>query len=133
MSCLQSPPRGTKLLWWWRSCAAPLWGPRRGDSACSPPLRPPRAGPSLLVGQPVPAEVPEPRLGETLQPHGVRLAARLGLASRPLHAAPGLIDELGAGDKVLGAPLVELGLDELPELWLGHHELHSPWDLPAGS
>lgn len=64
------------------------------DSACSPPLWPSKAGPNLLMGHLVPAEVPrpEPRAGETLEPHGARLAARLGLGdaaapSRPLAPA----------------------------------------------
>ncbi|XP_066415866.1 cbp/p300-interacting transactivator 1-like [Molothrus aeneus] len=59
-----------------------------------------------------------------------------GAGSRPLQAAgPGLIDS-DPRDKVLRSLVVELGLnraDELPELWLGHHELDSQSDLPAGA
>ncbi|XP_074407683.1 histone deacetylase 8 isoform X3 [Zonotrichia albicollis] len=84
---------------------------------------------------------PEPRPGETLEPHAARLAARLGLGdaaagSRPLQAAgPGLIDSDPA-DKVLRLLVVQLGLnraDELPELWLDHRELDSRSDLPVGA
>ncbi|NXH26473.1 CITE1 protein, partial [Myiagra hebetior] len=76
------------------------------------------------------------------EPRGARLAARLGLgdaaAGRREPPPPGRRPQphrLGPGDKVLRALLVELGLnraDDLPEPWLGHHELDSPWALPAG-
>ncbi|NXA01350.1 CITE1 protein, partial [Nesospiza acunhae] len=59
-----------------------------------------------------------------------------GAGSRPLQdAGPGLIDSDPA-DKVLRSLVVELGLsrvDELQELWLGHDELDSRSDLPAGA
>ncbi|NXE98069.1 CITE1 protein, partial [Menura novaehollandiae] len=82
--------------------------------------------------------------GETPAPDGGRLAARLGLGDaqprgagrRPLQAAgPGLIDSDPVDEEVLRALVLELGLDradELPELWLGHHEFDSPAGLPAG-
>ncbi|NXF76140.1 CITE1 protein, partial [Sclerurus mexicanus] len=59
-----------------------------------------------------------------------------GMGSRPLQAAgPGLIDADPVDEEVLRALVLELGLDrvnELPELWLGHHEFDCPADLPAG-
>ncbi|NXA04634.1 CITE1 protein, partial [Sapayoa aenigma] len=58
-----------------------------------------------------------------------------GARSRPLQAAgPGLIDSDPVDEEVLRALVLELGLDradELPELWLGHHEFDCPADLPA--
>ncbi|NXT87104.1 CITE1 protein, partial [Anhinga rufa] len=59
-----------------------------------------------------------------------------GAGSRPPQAAgPGIIDSDPVDEEVLRALVLELGLDradELPELWLGHHEFDFPADLPAG-
>ncbi|NXU94758.1 CITE1 protein, partial [Xiphorhynchus elegans] len=56
--------------------------------------------------------------------------------SRLLQAVgPCLIDAVPVDEEVLRALVLELGLnraDELPELWLGHHEFDCPADLPAG-
>ncbi|NXB04518.1 CITE1 protein, partial [Cnemophilus loriae] len=112
--------------------------PAVGTPPTPRPCRP--AGGSQPPGQLalVEAPRPEPRRGKALEPHGARLAARLGLgdaaAGRYRHQAadPGLIDS-DLVDKVLRA--LELGLDradELPELCLGRHEFESPSDLPAG-
>ncbi|NXU21162.1 CITE1 protein, partial [Pardalotus punctatus] len=108
----------------------------------TPPALRPRgpAGGSQPPGQLAPAEAPRPipPRGESPEPHGARLAARLRLGdagSRPLQAAgPGRINS-DPVHKVLGAVVLELGLDRADEmrgLWLGHHEFDSPSDLPAG-
>ncbi|NXJ66522.1 CITE1 protein, partial [Rostratula benghalensis] len=59
-----------------------------------------------------------------------------GAGSCPTPAAgPGIIDSDPLDEEVLRALVLELGLDavdELPELWLGHHEFDLPADLPAG-
>ncbi|KAM6198129.1 cbp/p300-interacting transactivator 1 [Sarcoramphus papa] len=59
-----------------------------------------------------------------------------GAGSRPPPAAgPGIIDSDPVDEEVLRVLVLELGLDkadELPELWLGHHEFDFPADLPAG-
>ncbi|NXF50001.1 CITE1 protein, partial [Oceanites oceanicus] len=59
-----------------------------------------------------------------------------GAGSRPLPAAgPGIIDSDPVDEEALRVLVLELGLDradELPELWLGHHEFDLPADLPAG-
>ncbi|NXO41357.1 CITE1 protein, partial [Locustella ochotensis] len=108
--------------------------------AVGTPPAPRLCGPSRRVPTSWPACACRSSTSRTPEPHRARLAARLGLGtwareSRPLQAAgPGLIDS-DPVDNVLTALVVELGLnpaDELPELWLGHHELDHPSDLPAG-
>ncbi|NXU35954.1 CITE1 protein, partial [Drymodes brunneopygia] len=100
------------------------------------PPAPRRCGPaggSQPPGQLAPEEAPEPRRGETPEPHGARLAARLRLGaaaagSRPLQATGPRLIHSAPVDKMLRALPVELGLDradELPELWLGHYEFDS--------
>lgn len=98
------------------------------------------AGGSPPPGQLAPAEAPGLRRGEAPEPPGARLAARLELraaatGSHPLQAAGPRLIRSEPVDSVLRALAVELGLaraDELPELWLGHYELDSPSNLPAG-
>ncbi|NXT31234.1 CITE1 protein, partial [Pelecanoides urinatrix] len=59
-----------------------------------------------------------------------------GAGGRPVPAAgPGIIDSDPVDEEALRALVLEFGLDgedELPELWLGHHEFDFPADLPAG-
>ncbi|NXS49609.1 CITE1 protein, partial [Balaeniceps rex] len=71
---------------------------------------------------------PLPGWGLGTQPRGA------GSRSPPA-AGPGIIDSDPVDEEVLRALVLELGLDrvdELPELWLGHHEFDFPADLPAG-
>ncbi|NWS60923.1 CITE1 protein, partial [Chunga burmeisteri] len=70
-------------------------------------------------------------------PPGWDLAAQpRGAGSHPAPAAgPGIIDSDPVDEEMLRALALELGLDradELPELWLGHHEFDFPADRPAG-
>lgn len=149
MSSLRSPPRGTKD----REGAATLRYPAgAGKLPASAGGAPPvpaaplalRAGPNLLASvhlqklnsrhraagglrrSPEPGSPPGWSLGT--QPRGA--------GSRPPAAAgPGIIDSDPVDEEVLRALVLELGLDvadELPELWLGHHEFDFPADLPAG-
>ncbi|NXR43782.1 CITE1 protein, partial [Hippolais icterina] len=113
-------------------------GTPRAPRLCGPPRPVPTSCPACACRRSTSRTAP---WGDP-EPHTALLAALLGLrtqqrgtGSRPLQAAgPGLIDS-DTVDKVLRVLVVELGLnraDELPELWLGHHKLDSPSDLPAG-
>ncbi|XP_075576499.1 cbp/p300-interacting transactivator 1 [Pelecanus crispus] len=151
MSSLRSPPRGTKD----REVAATLRYPSgtgAGELPAAAGGAPPapaapsalQAGPQLLAsmhlqklssqhrsagGARRPPE-PGPLPGWSLGTH------TRGAGSRPPPAAgPGIIDSDPVDEEVLRALVLELGLDradELPELWLGHHEFDFPADLPAG-
>ncbi|XP_054695491.1 cbp/p300-interacting transactivator 1 [Grus americana] len=66
---------------------------------------------------------------------GLRTQPRGAGSRSPPAAGPGIIDSDPVDEEVLRALVLELGLDradELPELWLGHHEFDFPADLPAG-
>lgn len=151
MSSLRSPRRGTKD----REVAATLRypsgtgageRPAAAGGAAAAPAAPLvlQAGPHLLAsmhlqklnsqhraagGARSPQEPgPPPGWGLGVQPRGV--------GSRPPAAVgPGIIDSDPVDEEVLRALVLEFGLDradELPELWLGHHEFDFPADLPAG-
>ncbi|KAM7094931.1 LOW QUALITY PROTEIN: cbp/p300-interacting transactivator 1 [Ciconia maguari] len=148
---LRSPPRGTKD----REVAATLRYPS-GTGAGEPPAAaggaPPapaaplalQAGPRLLARMHrrklngrhrAAGGVRRPQ--EPGSPPGWGSGARArGAGSRPPPAAgPGIIDSDRVDEEVLRTLVLELGLDradELPELWLGHHEFDFPADLPAG-
>ncbi|XP_064884248.1 cbp/p300-interacting transactivator 1-like [Columba livia] len=137
-SSLRSPPRGAKV-------AATLRGPSGTDSGELPAPPAPaaplalQAGPHLLTlhlqklhrqhrAEMGPRLPPEPGWGLGTPPRdaGSRLPPANG---------PGIIDSDSVDEEVLRALVLELGLDradELPELWLGHHEFDFPAGLPAG-
>ncbi|KAM6125047.1 cbp/p300-interacting transactivator 1 [Phoenicopterus ruber ruber] len=149
MSSLRSPLRGTKD----REVAATLRYPSgAGELPAAAGVAPPaptapsalQAGPRLLASMRLrelnsqhraagaPRRPPEPG-----SPPGWGLGTQpRGAGSRPPPpAAPSIIDSDPVDEEVLGALVLELGLDrsdELPELWLGHHEFDFPPDLPAG-
>ncbi|NXP97509.1 CITE1 protein, partial [Vidua macroura] len=115
--------------------------PAVGTPPAPSPCGPPRPLPTSLCLQKFHVQSHGPRRPWSPTEPGSSLAwglgtQPLGAGSRPLQAAgPGLIDSEPV-DTVLGSLVVKLGLsraDELPELLLGHHELDSPSDLPAGS
>ncbi|KAK1188586.1 CITE1 protein, partial [Pygoscelis papua] len=119
------PPRGGL-----RRPPSPLWPCRRVPTswpACTSRSSTASAAPRGDSGAPrSPARRPAGAWGHS---HGAR-----GAAPPPV-AGPGIIDSDPVDEEVLGALVLELGLDradELPELWLGHHEFDFPADLPAG-
>ncbi|XP_071425789.1 cbp/p300-interacting transactivator 1 [Pithys albifrons albifrons] len=145
MSSLQSPPRATKDLEVAAMLRCPFGaGGLRVAAGGAPPAAAapvaPQTRPHLLASLRLQklhiqhraagrARRPtEPAWGLGTQPRGAE--------SRPIQAAgPGLIDSDPVDEEVLRALVLELGLDradELPELWLGHHEFDVPADLPAG-
>ncbi|XP_027574665.1 cbp/p300-interacting transactivator 1 [Pipra filicauda] len=134
MSSPQSRPRGTKDL----EVAAMLPGSPPAPAA---PVAP-RAGSQFLASWRLQKlRIPHRTSGrarrrtEPRSPPARGLGPR-GAGSRPLQPArPGIIDSDPVDEEVLRALVLELGLDradELPELWLGHHEFDPPADLPAG-
>ncbi|KAM9227413.1 cbp/p300-interacting transactivator 1 [Leptosomus discolor] len=151
MSSLRSPPRGMKD----REVAATLLCPSgtgTGEppaAAAGPPPAPasplaPQAGPHLLASM-HPQKLNRQhraagevrRLQEPRSPPGWALGTQPRVAGSrpPAAAAPGIIDSDPVDEEVLRALVLELGLDradELPELWLGHHEFDFPADVPAG-
>ncbi|KAM6381195.1 cbp/p300-interacting transactivator 1 [Pluvialis apricaria] len=150
MSSLRPPPRGTKD----REGAATLRHPAgagAGKLPASTGGAPPvpaaplalRAGPHLLASVHLQKLNSRHRASEGVRRHpepgsppcwGLETQPR-GTGSRPLAPAAGIIDSDPVDEEVLRALVLELGLDvadELPELWLGHHEFDFPADLPAG-
>ncbi|KAM6252611.1 cbp/p300-interacting transactivator 1 [Spheniscus humboldti] len=149
MSSLRCPHRGTKD----REVAATLRYPSgAGDMPAAAGGAPPapaaplalQAGPHLLASMHLQKLNSQRRAAWGLRrpqepgsPPGWVLGTQpRGAGSRPPPVAgPGIIDSDPVDEEVLGALVLELGLDradELPELWLGHHEFDFPADLPAG-
>ncbi|KAM9274335.1 cbp/p300-interacting transactivator 1 [Morus bassanus] len=142
MSSLRSPPRGTKD----REVAATPRGSAAAGGVAPAPAAPLalQAGPHLLASMHLrklnsqlraAGRVRRPREPGSPPDWGLGTQPR-GAGSRPAPAAgPGIIDSDPVDEEVLRALVLELGLDradELPELWLGHHEFDFPTDLPAG-
>ncbi|XP_042663258.1 cbp/p300-interacting transactivator 1 [Tyto alba] len=151
MSSLRSPARGTKD----REVAATLRYPSgigagelpaaagEASPAAAAPLAL-QAGPHLLASMHLQKLNSQRRAAggvqrpqEPISPPGWGLGTQpRGAGSRPPPAAgPGVIDSDPVGEDVLGALVLQLGLDradELPELWLGHREFDFTADLPAG-
>ncbi|XP_059680583.1 cbp/p300-interacting transactivator 1 [Gavia stellata] len=151
MNPLRSPPRGTKdrevaATVRYPSGTGPGALPAAAGGAPPAPAAPLalRAGPHLLASMPLQKLNRQHRTAggagrppESGSPPGWGLGTQpRGAGSRPPPAAgPGIIDSDPVDEEVLSVLVLELGLDradELPELWLGHHEFDFPADLPAG-
>ncbi|NWS26645.1 CITE1 protein, partial [Polioptila caerulea] len=92
----------------------------------------PAVGTPLLCG--LPRRVPTSRAACACRSSMEPLAWGSCGEPPPQAVGRGLVDSEPV-DEALRALMVELGFnraDELPELWLSHHELDSTSDLPAG-
>lgn len=101
---------------------------------CGRPRRVPISWPACACRNSTSRTAPRGDCRAPQSPARRSLEAREAAAGRGEPPPPGLID-LDPADKVLRALEVERGryrADGLPELWLDHHELDSPSDLPAG-
>ncbi|OPJ82167.1 hypothetical protein AV530_010085 [Patagioenas fasciata monilis] len=138
MSSLRCPPRGTKV-------AATLRCPSGSGTGELPAPPAPAASLALQAGP----HLLTLHLQKLHRQHRAAMGPRLpaepgwGLGTQPRNAGsrlppangPGIIDSDPVDEEVLRALVLELGLDrvdELPELWLGHHEFDFSADLPAG-
>lgn len=149
MSSLRCPSRGTKdhevaATPRYRSGTGAGELPTAAGGAPPPPVAPLvlKTAPHLLASMHLQklnsqhrAAVGVRHSQEPRSPPGCGLGTRGAGNLSPPAAGPGIIDSDPVDEEVLRALVLELGLDradELPELWLGHHEFDFPADLPAG-